>query len=319
MLNIKKIFLISLSIFSLNAESATYICQPSDANGHEGYDSETLYNGYFSYNVLHNDYTNYQVVQNTPGLLQPEYWCLYQSDALYREHVNSCDLTSGYKPVCSISIGGLVDGHTNFKPYVNPITSGDCLDQNVRLDIPQTLSVSVGESGFNDEVSGNSYSSGIFFVESNGWVDFNFSGKSYNETGVEVDSPYFYKAEVDAKSELISDRYDRLNTLIGVRVSDAELLKQLDNPDIASWNSWELGSNNYGPEAIQPMGNPENFILPMTNSESPGYAIGAFSPALTDGLKASVSVYAVASGGGYAQQSGNYKMNITLNVTAREP
>jgi len=312
MLNIKKIFLISLSIFSLNAES-TYICQPSDANGYEGYDDKTLYDGYFSYNVLHNYYTTYQVVQNTPGILQAEYWCLYQSDALYREHVNSCDLESGHKPVCSISIGGLVDGYTNFKPYVNPITNGDCLDQNVCLDIPQTLSVSVGESAVNDL-----YSSGVFFVESNGWVDFNFSGSSYNDKGEKVNTPYFYKAEVNANADLISNRYDQLNTIIGVRVSNAELLKQIENPADASWNSWELGSNNFGPEVIQPMGKPENFILPMSNSQSPGYAIGAFSPALTDGFKASVSVYAIASGN-YTQQSGNYKMNITLNVTAREP
>jgi hypothetical protein len=60
--------------------------------------------------------------------------------------------------------------------------------------------------------------------------------------------------------------------------------------------------------------------LPITNDESPGHVIGAFSPALTDGGKASIHVYAIMNDFvNIAPQSGKYQMNITLKVTAREP
>jgi|JYMV01.1.fsa_nt_gi hypothetical protein len=314
MLTLKKIILITLSTYSLNA-GASYICQPSSANGYEGYDDNTLYNDYYLFNNQYFNYTDYKIVQETSGLLQAKYWCLYQSDRLYRDHMNTCNVESDIYPVCPISIGGLVNNHTNYNPYVNPITDGDCVDESVCIDIPQTLTLSTADS---DNSSGSGYIHGEFLVESNGWVDFNFSGSYYDDQGEVVNVPYFHKQYIDAKGEVINNKYDHINTLIGVRVSNAELLKQRENE--YSYDSWNLGAYYQGSQDIQPMGSPEKFILPITNDESPGHVIGAFSPALTDGGKASIHVYAIMNDFvNIAPQSGKYQMNITLKVTAREP
>ncbi|RUM84599.1 MAG: hypothetical protein DSZ17_00285, partial [Candidatus Thioglobus sp.] len=118
--------------------------------------------------------------------------------------------------------------------------------------------------------------------------------------------------------------YDRLITTLGVRVSDADLLKQLTS-STPSYNSWKLGSDHYGPEEVQPMGTPEDFILPITDPNSPGATIGAFAPTIGGGWvggvqqsnTAQVKVYA-HSAGNYTAQSGNYQLTVFLIVTARE-
>jgi len=308
---IKKIILIFLSVLSFNAWA--YVCQPSDAYGYDGYNSDTMYDDYYVYNS--SIYQKYNIVQNSVGDFQQEYWCLYTNLAEKEAHENSCThLSSSTRPVCPINIGGLLnDGATNTTIYQDPIDTLTCDIESVCLNIPQTLSVSIGEGGY-DANSKNSL--GVFLVESNGWVDFDFSGSSYDELGNLINTPYFHKAEVNAKGEAIPSRYDTLNTTIGVRVSNAELLKQL-TLTTPSFNSWKLGSDNYGAEAAQPLGTPENFITPMTNTNSPGYAIGAFSPIGLGDQAAEVLVYTTASGL-YAEQSGQYTMNIVLNVTARE-
>ena len=80
MLTIKIFFLLILSTLSFN--TLAYICQPSDAYGFEGYPTDVLNDGYVAYNYAYNGYTSYQIVQNTPGDFQKEYWCLYESEAL---------------------------------------------------------------------------------------------------------------------------------------------------------------------------------------------------------------------------------------------
>jgi len=315
MLIVKKTTLIFLSILSFNAWS--FICQPADTYGYEGYSADTLYNGYYRYNVTTNNYQSYSIVQQEPGAVAQEFWCLYQSESDKTNHITSCDESpSDPRPVCrTLYIDGFVDGVTNISPYADPLIVGGCSDENICLSIPQTLSVSVDET---ELYTDNGNVAGSFLVDSNGWVDFSFSGDSLDSTGRLVRSPYFYKAEVDAKGDPIADRYDTLDATIGVRVSNAELLKQITDTSTPSFNSWKLNSDVYGIEVVQPVGTTEDFILPFSDSKSPGYTIGAFSPlANFNEEPAQIKVYAKATGG-YAQQSGIYDMNIVLSVTAHE-
>jgi len=243
-----------------------------------------------------------------------EFWCLYQSESEKTNHITSCDESAADpRPVCrSLNIGGFVDGVTNITPYADPLIIGGCSDENLCLSIPQTLSVSVDET---ELYTDSGHVAGAFLVSSNGWVDFSFSGDSLDATGASVNTPYFYKAELDAKGD---HRYDTLDATLGVRVSNAELLKQIIDTSTPSYDSWKLNSDVYGIEAVQPVGTTEDFILPFNDSKSPGYAIGPFSPlANFNEEPAQIKVYARAAGG-YAQQSGIYDMNIVLVVTAHE-
>ncbi len=313
--NIIKFALLSLSILSFNAWS--FICQPADTYGYEGYSADTLYNGYYRYNVTTNNYQSYSIVQQEAGAVAQEFWCLYQSESEKTNHITSCDESAADpRPVCrSLNIAGFVDGVTNITPYADPLIVGGCSDENLCLSIPQTLSVSVDET---ELYTDNGHVAGAFLVSSNGWVDFSFSGTSLDTTGALVNTPYFYKHELDAKGVQIADRYDTLDATLGVRVSNAELLKQIIDTSTPSYDSWKLNSDVYGIEAVQPVGTTEDFILPFNDSKSPGYAIGPFSPlANFNEEPAQIKVYARAAGG-YAQQSGIYDMNIVLVVTAHE-
>jgi len=318
--NIIKFALLSLSALSFNAWS--FICQPADTYGYEGYDESYLYNGYYLYNVRNNNYQSYSIVQQEAGAVAQEFWCLYQSESEKTNHITSCEqLATDPRPVCrSLNIGGFVEFVTNIQPYADPLIVGDCLEENLCLDIPQTLLIKNYEDS--DEqielYTDNGHVAGFFGVYSNGWVDFSFSGTSLDATGVEVNTPYFYKPDLDARGIPIAGRYDTLDATLGVRVSNAELLKQIIDTSTNSYDSWKLNSDVYGIEAVQPAGTTEDFILPFTDSKSPGYAIGAFSPqANFNEEPALIKVYARAAGG-YAQQSGIYDMNIVLTVTAHE-
>ena len=298
--------LITLLLLSFNASA--YICQPSNANNFEGYSDDTLYNKYFLYHVNTQNYTAYQIVQKEPGSFQQEYWCIYPSENEKTNHINSCNDQIGTRNTCPISIGGYVDGVTNFTPYLDALDYVNCADQNVCVDIPQTLSVSIGETG-ND---GTGASKGAFLVTSNGWVDYTFSGYAINVDGDSVKVPYFYKQEVNAKGELIPNRFDVLNTKLGVDITNAELLKAV-NSGSSKPNYWKYLSGG-------PMGTPENFVLPLSNSESPGATIGAFTSAIggnTSESASNINVYAIHEANP-ASQSGQYKLNVTLNVTAHE-
>lgn len=295
-----------LLLLSFNASA--YICQPSDANNFEGYSDDTLYNKYFLYHVNTQNYVAYQIVQTEPGSFQQEYWCIYPSENEKTNHIYSCDDRIGTRNTCPISIGGYVDGVTNFKPYLDPLTYVNCDDSNVCVDIPQTLSVSIGEIG----VDGTGASKGVFLVTSNGWVDYTFSGSYMDADGDSIKAPYFYKQEVNAKGELIPSRFDVLDTKLGVNITNADLLKAV-NSGSSKPNYWQYHSGS-------PMGTPEDFILPLSDSNSPIGTIGAFSPAIdgnTPELDSKINVYAIHKANPNSQ-SGQYKLNVTLNVTAHE-
>jgi hypothetical protein len=300
-----------LSIISLNAWS--FICQPEDNDGYNGYSSSTLHEDYFIYHARQNNYTNVRIVQTEPGSFKQNFWCLYQSDADELNHINSCDNSSDDKPICrSLNIGGFVDGFTNTTPYADPLIDGGCSEQDICLNIPQVLSVSTGEI----EVDGIN-SVGTFLVVSNGWVDFNFMGDSRNETGGYSNLPYFYKQEVDAQGEPLPDRYDLLSTKLGVRVTNADLLNRLTTPTQYFSNNWKLDIGD-SQTINQPNGTPEEFILSVSDSRSPGATIGAISPLSSSTEQAAeIKVYATAIGG-YSTQSGIYNTTIQLSVTAHE-
>lgn len=301
--------ILALSLFTISFQAFGYICQPSDANNFEGYSDEVLYNKFYLYNAKSHNYTSYQIVQTEPGSFQQEYWCLYRSDSEKNNHNNSCDNRIGARNVCPISIGGYVDGVTNFKPYLDPLTHVNCAQGNVCLDIPQTLSIQVKDTG----VEANGSHRGTFLVGSNGWVDFSFSSTSFDNLGNITNTPHFYKQSVDAKNNYINNQYEIINAKIGVDLVDADLIKTI-NTGIKNNDYWKYHSGS-------PMGLPENFILPFTNSNSPGYHIGAFSPAVggiqNDDKKTKINVY-VAPQVQSNVQSGDYKLNIELHVTAHE-
>lgn len=306
MATIKHTLLLLTLLFSFNATA--YICQPSDANNFEGYSDKTLYDDFFLYHVNTQNYAAYQIVQNYPGSFQQEYWCIYESENEKTNHINSCNDLIGTRNTCPINIGGYVDGVTNFKPYLDPLTYVNCDDQNVCIDIPQTLSVDIGEIGYD----GTGASKGVFLVTSNGWVDYTFTGHTMNADGNLVEAPYFYKQEVDAKGELIPDRYDVLDTKLGIDITDADLLKSI-NSGSSKPNYWQYHSGS-------PMGTPEDFILPLSDSNSPVGTIGAFSSAIdgnTPELESKINVYA-AHGSNTTSQSGQYRLDVILTVIAHE-
>ncbi len=313
MFNIKNITLTILSIISLNAWS--FICQPEDNNGFIGYSSETLHEQYFIYQARQNNYTNVRIVQTEPGSFKQNFWCLYQSDADELNHINSCDNSSSDQPVCSsLNIGGFVDGITNIQPYADPLIDGNCLDQNICLSIPQTLSVSVDDDA--PKVDGIN-KIGTFLVKSNGWVNFSFTGISHDETGGLTNIPSFYKQEVGATGESLPNRYDVLPTKIGIRVTNADLLNRLTTPTQYFSNNWKLDIGD-SQTINQPNGSPLDFILPVSDSRSPGATIGAISPLSSSTEQAAeIKVYATAIGG-YSTQSGIYNTTIQLSVTAHE-
>lgn len=304
---LKKLLLSLSFLLSMNVQA--YLCQPSDANNFEGYSDSVLYNKFYLYYATSQNYAAYQVVQKEPGDFQQEYWCIYQTQQEKTNHINSCNDLIGSKNVCPISIGGYVDGITNYKPYLDPLTYMDCTQDGVCIDIPQTLSVELGS----DDLVINGGSAGLYNVYSNGWVDFEFEGNSYSETGQVVELPYFYKQEVDAKGNLINNRFDILGTRLGVAIEDADLLYAL-NVNSTHKNYWQY-------QSASAMGTPENFIVNKSDIKSPGGKIGPFSPNI-DGLYnadnyAKVYVYAQHDANP-TSQSGEYKLNVTLTVTAHE-
>lgn len=306
MFTIKNILLLLTSLLSFNATA--YFCQPSDANNFEGYSDKTLYDQFFLYHVNSQNYAAYQIVQNEPGNFQQEYWCIYESEQEKTNHINSCNDLIGTRNTCPISVGGYVDGVTNFKPYLDALDYINCADQNVCMDIPQTLSVSIGETGHD----ATGASKGVFLVNSNGWVDYTFTGHSMSASGSSVEAPYFYKQEVNAKGELIPNRFDVLGTKLGINITNADLLKAI-NSGSSKPNYWQYHSGG-------PMGSPEDFVLSLSNSASPGATIGAFSSAIdgnTPELESNINVYAIHDSNP-TSQSGQYKLDLTLTVIAHE-
>jgi len=297
-----------LLIFLLSFNAAAYLCQPSDANNFEGYSDDTLYNQFFIYHANTQNYAAYQIVQKEPGSFQQEYWCIYESEIEKTNHISSCDDRIGTRNTCPITIGGYVDGITNFKPYLDPLTYVNCDDQNVCIDIPQTLSVAIGETGYD----GTGASKGTFLVNSNGWVDYTFTGHSMGVSGGRDEVPYFYKQEVNAKGELIPDRFDVLDTKLGVNITNADLLKAV-NSGSSKPNYWQYHSGS-------PMGTPEDFVSSLSNSASPGATIGAFSSAIggnTPESESKINIYAIHDANP-TSQSGKYRLDLTLTVIAHE-
>jgi hypothetical protein len=297
-----------LLIFLLSFNAAAYICQPSDANNFEGYSDKTLYDNFFVYHANTQNYATYQIVQTEPGSFQQEYWCIYESENEKTNHIGSCDDRIGTRNTCPINIGGYVDGVTNFQPYLDPLTNVNCADENVCIDIPQTLSVAIGETGYD----GTGASKGTFLVNSNGWVDYTFAGYSMNNDGDREEVPYFYKQEVNAKGELIPNRFDVLDTKLGVNITNADLLNAI-NSGSSKPNYWQYHSGS-------PMGAPADLILPLGYSESPSATIGAFSPAiggLTPESESKINIYAIHSANP-TSQSGKYRLDLTLTVIAHE-
>lgn len=314
---LKNILLFTVLILAFSSKALAYICQPSNANGFDGYSDEVLYNGFYLYNAKSNDYKAYQIVQNKPGEFQQEYYCIYKTVDEKNQHINSCDNFNGTRNTCQVFIGGYIDGVTNFSPYLDGLDQGDCdSGPNVCFDIPQTLVLSNGTSSYNAETGIHEAN---FYVTSNGWLNMEFKGFSYDVDGQTSSLPLFYKPIVDINKKS-TGKFDLLPARYGVRVLNTELLKETNaNGDFVSTYNWQLGPKL----SVSPSGPASDLILPFSDSRSPGNVIGAFTPAIGgnryigDSNPSQVQVFAQQL---FDQnsQSGEYYMNIQIEVTAYE-
>ncbi len=180
---------------------------------------------------------------------------------------------------------------------------GDVGDTVVCVEVPQSILISSDATYTHKETLET-----VFKVESNAWLDLSFSGTSKSDTGQELDYPRFHKIVVDADGANISNRYDHLETTAGVRVTNATM-------EVVEINSWQLNSND-------PIGTPEHLVLPLNQTlatpDSPDASIGGFLPLDDEGTnRAKVRLFTKGKGT-VAEQSGIYRMTITLIVTAQE-
>ncbi|OEU61726.1 MAG: hypothetical protein BA867_12205 [Desulfobacterales bacterium S5133MH16] len=166
-------------------------------------------------------------------------------------------------------------------------------DPTISADIPQTLSV-FGE-GFNyGEIIG-----AIFTVTSNDGFDVSFSGDSPQDDYA-VDGnygcPVFTKQDLDAAGNLVSNKYDHLETNFGVKITD--------------YISVETGNTWGGDESAT--GTPANLVLYRDVAGCPDAAIGRIMPS---GGTAKIHLYAkgVASND---RQAGDYSVTVTCTITA---
>ena len=188
----------------------------------------------------------------------------------------------------------------------NNIAYGACGDVGatvVCVEVPQSINVSSDGTYTHKETLET-----IFKVESNSWLDLSFTGISNSDTGQELDYSRFHKQESDASGNDISNRYDHLQTTVGVRVTNATM-------EVTGVNSWQLNSND-------PIGLPEHLVLPLNQIEStpdsPDAAIGGFLPLDDEGTnRAKVHLFTKGKGT-VTEQSGIYRMTVTLTVTAQE-
>lgn len=304
-------------MLAFSSKALAYICQPSNANGFDGYSDEALYNGFYLYNVESNNYSAYQIVQNKPGELQQEYYCIYKSVDEKNQHINSCNNFNGTRNTCQVFIGGYIDAVTNYSPYLDGLDQGNCdSGPNVCFDIPQSLSLTNGTSSYNAETGIHEAN---FFVTSNGWLNMEFKGFSYDVDGKTSSLPLFYKPIVDIYKNH-TGKFDLLPAKYGVRVLNTELLKETNaNGDFVSTYNWQLGPKL----SVSPSGSASDLILPFSDSRSPGNVIGAFTPAIGghrhigESSPSQVQVFAQQL---FDQnsQSGDYYMNIQIDVTAYE-
>jgi len=314
---LKNTLIFTLLILAFSSKALAYMCQPSNANGFDGYSDEVLYNGFYLYNVKSNNYSAYQIVQNKPGEFQQEYYCIYKSVEEKNQHINSCNNFNGTRNTCQVFIGGYIDGITNFSTYLDGLDQGNCdSGPNVCFDIAQSLDLTNGTSSYNAETGLHEAN---FHVTSNGWLNMKFKGFSYDVDGQTSSLPLFYKPIVDINKNA-TGKFDLLPAKYGVRVLNAELLKETNaNGDFVSTYNWQLGPKL----SVSPSGSASDLILPFSDSRSPGNVIGAFTPAIGgnrnigESNPSQIQVFAQQL---FDQnsQSGDYYMNIQLEVTAYE-
>ena len=143
----------------------------------------------------------------------------------------------------------------------------------------------------------------VWTIKSNNAVTIDFSGAS-PEGSEATNIPRFYKQKVNAKNQLITEKYDYLDTRFGAN---------LDNID-----STERGSTSFGTSTWGGGDNPNassELLIDKTNSLSPNGYWGAIMP--SDANDFSLTLYSKGAGN-VSTQSGIYTLYLSLHVTAEE-
>jgi len=143
----------------------------------------------------------------------------------------------------------------------------------------------------------------VWTIKSNNAVTIDFSGTS--PEGDEVTNiPRFYKQKVNAKNQLITEKYDYLDTKFGAI---------LTNIDSTERGSTSFGKSTWG-EGDRPNASSE-LLIDKTNSLSPNGYWGAIMP--SDANDFSLTLYSKGTGN-VSTQSGIYTLYLSLHVTAEE-
>jgi|JYMV01.1.fsa_nt_gi hypothetical protein len=210
----------------------------------------------------------------------------------------------------------------NFGSFANLEGSKEIV---LEIQHPQILTISTITNKDDYDPSVEITKSTTWTIQSNNAVNVNFYGTTpsdlYSSTDILTpDSnlfiryPLLYKQKVNARNGLVPRRYDYLETTFGVKISDYDSTQRQVTQRNDFWKSQLSGSNI---ESVY--GSPSNLVLDtcnvVTSECPPGGYWGAIMP--NDNGTFDLTLYSYGAGSALSQ-SGNYKMELTLNVSANE-
>ena len=166
---------------------------------------------------------------------------------------------------------------------------------------PQVMSVSTVTNTDDFDVQGEVTRTSFWEIKSNNGVVVGFSGSSPydNDENENPNIPRFFKQEVNARGELITDEYDYLQTRFGAEISNHD--------------STEKGNSNLWGGGNTPNSTPT--VLTESGLDSPYGYWGTIMP--NDAGDFSLSLYSKGSVVG-SVQSGTYAMEVVLNISTNE-
>jgi hypothetical protein len=171
---------------------------------------------------------------------------------------------------------------------------------------PQTIAVNTPQNTLGS--ASGSVAATTWTITSNNAVAINFTGTSPDETTGTQAFPQFSKQEVDAKGNLISDRYDHLETFYGIYIDGTD--------SIANEGSRGDGAIKTYQGGIVPTATPTQLVEAPTAAPSPFSHYGAIMPS-DEGLF-QMTLYSKGIGNQNTTQSGVYSTTVTAVITSEE-
>ena len=167
---------------------------------------------------------------------------------------------------------------------------------SLEIDIPQHISVSSTIKALGNKQAV------LFSVMSSNGFDISFSGDSPTDDGGRNGYSVFTKPDVNVNGQVISDRYDHLDTAFGIAVTHFH--------HVEHQNHWGGGASMTG--------TPQQLVLPLDQSRptpgSPDAAIGRILP-MKNSQTAQFTLF-VKPLPRPGAQSGRYTLTVTLTVTS---